>query len=321
MLKSKLAERFRGSKSYVLLRKIRMILHLKPSYRSIKDFSRHYFGGLLKRTGEHHLFLFAGGLTFSLFFCAIPFALIVFFVLGNILNSSSMQSQVNTFIDAIIPYSKYAQFVKDIIFNSIDEVIRNKNMAGIIGGFTLFFAASELFSSMRTILNKVFGVEININILLSKLRDLFMIILLLIIFTVVTFSIPVIELIRQAAYEWGEASNVFNSGIFEQVFFSFLSMIVIFTSFGILYLTVPVKRIRKRSALWGALWAAILWECIKLLFGFYLIHFSSLGKIYGTYTLFVVVSFWIYCSSVVFILGAEIARLNAERVYMTDIAN
>ena len=321
MVRKKIKEKLRGTKSHVFLRKLRMILHLKPSYRAVKDFSKHYFGGLLKRTNEHHLFLFAGGLTFSLFFCAIPFALIIFFVLGNILNSSSMQSQVNTFIDAIIPYSKYAQFVKEIIFNSIDEVIQNKNLAGIIGAFTLFFAASELFSSMRTILNKVFGVEININILLSKLRDLLMIILLLIIFTVVTFSIPVIELIRQAAYEWGVASNIFNSGIFEQVLFSLLSMIVIFISFSILYLTIPVKRIRKRSALWGALWAAILWECIKLLFGFYLIHFSSLGRIYGTYTLFVVVAFWIYCSSVVFIVGAEIARLHADRIYMTDIVD
>lgn len=321
MVRKKIKEKLRGTKSHVFLRKLRMILHLKPSYRAVKDFSKHYFVGLIKRTNEHHLFLFAGGLTFSLFFCAIPFALIIFFVLGNVLNSSSMQSQVNTFIDAIIPYSKYAQFVKDIIFNSIDEVIRNKNLAGIIGGFTLFFAASELFSSMRTILNKVFGVEININILLSKLRDLLMIILLLIIFTVVTFSIPVIELIRQAAYEWGVASDIFNSGIFEQVLFSLLSMIVIFISFSILYLTIPVKRIRKRSALWGALWAAILWECIKLLFGFYLIHFSSLGRIYGTYTLFVVVAFWIYCSSVVFIVGAEIARLHADRIYMTDIVD
>jgi membrane protein len=321
MVRYRIKGKLRSSKAYLLLRKVRMVLHYKPSYHSFKDFSRHYFKGLLKRTGEHHLFLFAGGLSFSLFFCAIPFALIIFFVLGNVLNSSSMQSQVNTFIDAIIPYSKYAQFVKGVIFNSIDEVIQNKNLAGIIGGFTLFFAASELFSSMRTILNKVFGVEININILLSKLRDFLMIILLLIIFTVVTFSIPVIEFIRQTAYEWSAASNVFNTGIFEQVFFTILSLVVIFTSFSILYLTVPVKKVRKRSALLGAFWAAILWECIKLLFGFYLRHFSSLGKIYGTYTLFVVVAFWIYCSSVIFILGAEIARLHADRIYMTDIVD
>ncbi len=319
MIKNKFIEKLRNSKSYMLLRKLRMILHYKPSYHSFKDFAKHYFVGLLKRSNEHHLFLFAGGLSFSLFFCTIPFALIVFYVLGNILNSSSMQSQINTLIDAIIPYSKYAQFVKEIIFNSIDEVIQNKNLAGIIGGLTLFFAASELFSSMRTILNKVFGVEININILLSKLRDLLMIILLLIIFSVVTFSIPVIEVVRQTAYNWNVVNNIFTSGILEQVFFTFLSLIVIFTSFSILYLTIPVKKIGRKSALWGAFWAAILWECIKLLFGYYLHHFSSLGKIYGTYTLFVVVSFWIYCSSVVFIIGAEIARLHADRIYMTDI--
>jgi membrane protein len=148
-----------------------------------------------------------------------------------------------------------------------------------------------------------------------------MIILLLIIFTVITFSIPVIEFVRQTAYEWSAANNIFNTGIFEQVLFTSLSLVVIFTSFSILYLTVPVKKIRKRSAFLGAFWAAILWECIKLLFGFYLRHFSSLGKIYGTYTLFVVVAFWIYCSSVVFILGAEIARLHADRIYMTDIVD
>lgn len=319
MIKKKIKEALRDTKSYVLLRKLRMILHYKPSYHSIKDFSKHYFVGLFKRTTEHHVFLFAGGLSFSLFFCTIPFVLIIFFVLGNVLDSSSMQSQVNTFIDAIIPYSKYAQFVKDIIFNSIDEVVQYNKLAGIIGVFTLFFAASELFSSMRTILNKVFGVEININILLSKLRDLLLIILLLIIFSVITFSIPIIEVIRQAAESWNIVNTIFDSGIFEQAFFSFLSLVVIFISFSILYLTVPVKKISRKSALWGALWAAILWECIKLLFGFYLHHFSSLGKIYGAYTLFVVVAFWIYCSSVVFILGAEIARLHADKIYMNDI--
>lgn len=321
MIKNKILEKIRNTGVYILIRKLRMFLHYKPSYHAFKDFAKHYLGGLIKRTNEHHVFLFAGGLSFSLFFCTIPFVLIIFFVLGNILDSASMQSQVNTLIDAIIPYSKYAEFVKNIIFNSIAEVVQYKKIAGIIGGFTLFFAASELFSSMRTVLNKVFGVEININILMSKLRDLLLIILLLIIFTAITFSIPVIEVVRQSATNWGIVNTIFESGIFEQVFFSFLSMIIIFISFVILYLTVPVKKIGRKSALWGALWAGILWEVVKLFFGFYLHNFSNLGKIYGAYTLFVVVAFWIYCSAVVFIIGAEIARLHADRMYMTDIAD
>lgn len=321
MIKKKFLEKLHGTRPHVLLRRLRMFLHYKPSYHSIKDFVKHYISGLLKRIGEHHLFLFAGGLSFSLFFCTIPFVLIIFFVLGNVLDSASMQSQVNTLIDAIVPYSKYADFVKGIIFNSIDEVVQYNKLAGIIGLFTLFFAASELFSSMRTILNKVFGVEININILMSKLRDLLLIILLLIIFSAITFSIPIIELVRQSAEKWNVLNAIFQSGIFEQVFFSILSLIIIFISFGILYLVVPVKKISRKSALWGALWGAILWEVVKLGFGIYLHNFSNLGKIYGAYTLFIVVAFWVYCTSAVFIIGAEIARLHADKIYMTDIVD
>jgi membrane protein len=321
MIKKKISEKFRKTEVYRLIRRLRLFLHYKPSYHKVKEFSRHYLLGLKRRSAEHHLFLFAGGLSFSLFFCTIPFVLIIFFVLGNVLDSASMQSQVNTLIDAVIPYSKYAQFVRDIISNSIQEVVQYKKIAGIIGGFVLFFAASELFSSMRTVLNKVFGVEININILLSKLKDFLLIILLLIIFTVITFSIPIIEVSRQAAHNWNIVNTIFESGIFAQVFFSLLSLIVIFISFGILYLIVPVKKINRKSALWGALWGAILWEAVKLGFGFYLQNFSNLGKIYGAYTLFIVVAFWIYCTSAVFIIGAEIARLHADRLYMKDIAD
>jgi membrane protein len=64
----------------------------------------------------------------------------------------------------------------------------------------------------------------------------------------------------------------------------------------------------------SAFWAALLWEAAKQLFGYYLYHFSSFGKIYGTYALVVVVAFWIYFSSVVFIVGAEIGKLFQERL-------
>jgi membrane protein len=84
--------------------------------------------------------------------------------------------------------------------------------------------------------------------------------------------------------------------------------------FSVLYITVPVKKIKKRAIWVSAFWAALLWEAAKQLFGFYLYNFSSFGKIYGTYALVVVVAFWIYFSSVVFIVGAEIGKLFQERL-------
>ena len=64
----------------------------------------------------------------------------------------------------------------------------------------------------------------------------------------------------------------------------------------------------------GAIWAALLWEAAKQLFGYYIRHFPTLGIIYGAYMLVVVVAFWLYYSAVVFIIGAEIGKLFDQRL-------
>ena len=82
-----------------------------------KDFFKYYFGNLFLRFDTDHIFLSAGGLAFSLFICMIPLVLIIFSVLGNILDSSNMQAQINNMIDSVIPYSQYSSYVKKILFS------------------------------------------------------------------------------------------------------------------------------------------------------------------------------------------------------------
>ena len=317
MFKEIFLQWIRSLKTYALFRKIRLLLHYKPSYHKTKKFIKHYIGGLINRADEHHVFLLAGGLAFSLFVCIIPFFLIMFAVLGNILDSQNMQAQVNSAISTIIPYDKYADFVKKIVFSRISEVIEYKNVAGIVGGFGLLFAASGLFSSMRTILNKVFGVENTVHFLLGKLRDFALILMVILIFFILTILAPVLDLIRQAAQQW-QSLSFLSLGIFEHFIFSLISLVIIFLVFTLLYLAVPARKLSKRAIFISSLWAAILWETAKQGFGFYLHHFTTLGRIYGTYALVVVVAFWIYYSSIVFIIGAEIGRLYSERKYSSD---
>jgi membrane protein len=284
-----------------------------PFYNKTKDFTSHYFGGLYTRIDEHHVFLNASGLAFELFLCIIPFMLIIFAVLGSILASNNIQYQINLLIDTIIPYYEYSEFVKKIIFTRINEVIEYQTVAGIIGGFGLFFAASGLFSSMRTILNQVFGITKSVNLLLGKLRDFALVVMVIVIFFLTTICAPIIDVLGQSAGQF-EALAFFKAPIFQHFFLSLLSFTIIFFVFSVLYFTVPVKKLRKRSTFVSAFWAALLWETAKQLFGYYLYHFSSFGKIYGTYALVIVVAFWIYFSSVVFIIGAEIGKLFQERL-------
>lgn len=315
MVKNKLILRIKNSLLYGIYRKLRFILRLTPGYKTSKSFFIYYYTGLVKRIEEHHVFLFGAGLAFSISLCIIPFVLIIFAVLGNILDSTYVQFQINTLIETIIPYSHYSEFVKKIIFNRIEEVIAYKNIAGIVGGFGLLFAASSLFSSMRTILNKVYGVDTDVNIFIAKLRDFALVFMVIIIFFISTVTMPTVDLLRQKAGEW-TAIAFLSSGIFSHIVFSLLSLLLIFIVFTVLYYTVPIRKLGRHATFMSALWAAILWEAAKQLFGYYIYNFGAYNRIYGAYALVVVVAFWIYYSSVVFIIGAEIGYLYFERNYL-----
>ena len=317
MLDERIIKILKKLKLFSSYKKLRLFLQYKPAYHKVKGFIQHYIGGLIERIDEHHLFLLAGGLAFSLFVCIIPFMLIMFFILGNILNSASMHTQVNAFIDTIIPYAKYAEFVKKIIFSRINEVIEYKNIAGIIGISGLLFAASGLFSSMRTILNKVFGIESNVHFLLGKLRDFALVLMVILIFFVTTILTPLLDLLRQIAQKW-DVLGFFSISLFEHFLISLVSLVIIFIVFSVLYIAVPVRKLGRKATLISAIWAAILWEAAKQGFGFYLHHFTTLGRIYGAYAIMVVVAFWIYYSSIVFIVGAEIGRLYVENRYSKE---
>lgn len=279
-------------------------------------FIKHYFGGLYDRTDRHHLFLLSGGLAFSLFVCIIPMTLIIFWLLGKFLNSAEVELQIVTLIDTIIPYDTYAQFVKEIIFDRVKEVVEYRNIAGWVGIIGLFFAASGFASSLRTILNKVNGTDIDINIFLGKLRDFLVIIIIVLVFLALILTLPILDFLISFA-QTTPYLQVFNQPIFHRVFTASFSFFIMFLIFAVIYKFMPTEKIRKRSVALGAMWAAIFWVGAKILFGIYLSNFTTFSKIYGAYALGIVVAFWIYYTAAVFILGAEIGKLFDERISLT----
>jgi membrane protein len=312
-VKNKILKIVRNSKTYVLFRKIRYSLNLIPAWHWFVGFVKHYFGGLYDRTDRNHLFLLSGGLAFSLFVCIVPMTLIIFWLLGKFLNSVEVEQQIITIIDTVIPYDTYAQFVKDIIFDRVKEVVEYRNIAGLVGIIGLFFAASGFASSLRTILNRVNGTYKDINIFLGKLRDFLVIIIIVLIFLALVLVLPILDFLISFA-ETTPYLQVFNQPIFHRVFTSSFSFFIMFLIFAVLYKFMPTEKIRKRSVALGAIWASIFWVGAKILFGMYLSHFTTFSRIYGAYALGIVVAFWIYYTAAVFILGAEIGKLFDERI-------
>jgi len=312
-VKNKLKDIYKKSVFFKYFRQLRYLYHLRPHWQKTVAFLKHYFGGLYDRTDRHHLFLFSGGLAFSLFTCIIPFILVMFWVLGNFLSSEEMELQIITFINTVIPYDEYAEFTKQIIFSRVEEIIEFKNVAGVLGFGGLFFAASGFFSSMRTVLNKINGTDIDVNIFLGKLRDFLVILAAILLFFVSILALPLLEFLTSIA-ESTPYLSFFNHPIFQQFFTILVSLFIMFVLMYMFYSFIPTSKIKHRSALVGALWASLFWVGMKILFGYYLANFQTWGRIYGTYALVIVIAFWIYYTAAIFILGAEIGKLFDERL-------
>ena len=296
---------------FKLLRLISNYISL-DTLRRFLDFLKHYFGGLFRRLDEHHIFLSAAGFAFSIIISIIPLTLILFSVVGNVIDVSTIEENVDLVISTIIPYPEAAAYAKQFILSRVPDVIKYKTIAGYLGTFGIFFTSTWLFSSMRTILNRVFGVTEKKSEWIGMLRDFGMVILTVLLIVLSTFILPIFNILIDAASNI-EFLQFFNLSDLLNTIFSLATIVVIYVMFFLLYTLIPYENLGKKVPAIAALWAVILWESARSIFGYYVTNFLSTNKIYGAFLVIAVVIFWIFYSSILFIVAAEIGQLYRER--------
>lgn len=282
--------------------------------RKVLDFFNHYFVGLYKRIDENNLFLAGAGIAYSLFLGMIPLILLVFSLLSNLFDVKTLQNQIFQIIDTVIPYPVYASYMKKVIETRLPEFVGYKTFAGYSGAIGLLITSTWIFSSLRTILNKIFHTSIQKNAFVGLLRDLGMVVLLVVFITLSTFVFPVTNLVLDVA-KTSDLMSAFNiSKLWNSIVWasSILIMIILFFS---LYYLIPYEKLPKRVALMSSLWTTFLWEIARNIFGYYIQYFFSSNALYGAFALIVVILFWVFYSSCIFIIGAEIGQLYRERLY------
>jgi len=272
----------------------------------------YYVGGISRRADEHHAFLLASGLSFSVFICIIPFVLIIFAVLGRVVESASVQAQVNNYIETIIPYPEYADFAKAFISQRIGEFSAYKGLAGYLGGAGLLIAASGLFSSMKTALNRAYGVIPDDHFFISQLKDISLVLVVTLFFLLSVVAFPALQALREFTPDpaMPGAGLIF---FLRETLIIVVSLTAVFGVFYVLYRYIPSRVTDRHTAMVSALASTIMWEIARQVFGFYISNFATLQRVYGAYIFFVVLALWIYYSSLVFIIGAEIGQLSRLR--------
>ena len=191
------------------------------------------------------------------------------------------------------------------LFDMISEVLNNKNNTIITVGivFTLWSASSGIYGIIIAF-NNAFRVRDGRIWIVTKIIS----VILTALFLVGMFlALALIVFGKQLTYILFHKFNL-DQGFYNlwSVINYTLPLLFIFLVFVFLYTMGPNLKLKAISIIPGALFATLSWTIISKLFGYYIDHFSSYIKTYGTIGAFMAFILWLYITGYILIIGAEI---------------
>ena len=92
-----------------------------------------------------------------------------------------------------------------------------------------------------------------------------------------------------------------------------LPLIIILILFTILYSVAPNVKTKLKSVLPGAIFTSVIWLLGSFAFGFYISNFGNYSKTYGSIAGIIILLIWLYLTSFIIIIGAEINAIIHQR--------
>jgi len=183
--------------------------------------------------------------------------------------------------------------------------VRFRGTLGIVSIVGLIWSASAVFGAITRAVNRAWEVHDDRPFYIAKPRQIAMALAVLVLFVISTSISSAIQLITNTDLGIPGQSLLADLGVGRWAL-RVLSWALSFSIFLLIYRFVPNRKTYWRHVWLGALIAATLFEVGKNLFVWYLGQFTNYSQIYGSLASVIILLLWLYLSSLVLILGAEI---------------
>src|SRR5262245_24078138 len=238
----------------------------------------------------------AAGLSFNLLICLIPVLFFLVSVAGFVLSRRVAADAVLQQLGQIVPV------YRDELHQALAQIIRRRGLSGLLGTAVLLLFASQLFAALRLVLNEVFGFTEGRGLLLDTLKDLFLLLVMGILFLGTILATDLLA--------WFKVVLMIPVGMAPEgvhSVFVALGLAINTALFFVAYRYFPHRKVPIWPAMAGALLASVLWETAKQAFRWYILTLGVYDRIYGPLGALVALSMFVYYSGIVFVLGAEFA--------------
>ena len=241
----------------------------------------------------------AGSLAFSWVLAMFPLLLLVSAAAGFF----GQPGEAAALVDRALGYAP--QMVRDAMQPAVNQVFAQRNQALLtIGLLATLWTASSGMQSMRSALNRAYGVERGLSFWRARIK--------VTIFTVVVGAgvLAVFSSVIVLPYVWQLLQANTDNG--EQALWLFhgarygLAFVVLVVLYALVYGWLPDVRQRIYTVLPGAVVGAALWVAAAATLSYTLRSAAKLVLLYGSFAGVVATLVFLYISATTLIFGAEI---------------
>jgi membrane protein len=259
-------------------------------------------------------FLMAAALSFAAELCLAPLTLMLFALAGYLMESDKIADHLFDAAALLLP--AYGRELGEFF----SFLVRTRAVVGLVGVLSWMIFASQFFSLMRTVLNRIFRAPARRGIVHGFVVDLLMVVAIGALAILVSIAIFAVVTLGDVVTRMVPGTPTPSAGFRRLVSLS----VVYLTGVGLLFLVLralPNIRVPARAATIATLAVTIAWEGARWIFSAYVVTFGTYGNLYGSLGAGVAALVWIYYSMVIFVLGAELAAVVARHEHAPETAH
>lgn len=257
--------------------------------------------------GKHRILALGAGVTFYGILAIFPGIGATLALYGLFADPHSAQQMFDQ-LSAVLPGGGQ-DILRDQVARLTGQPAGRLGFAFILGLATSLWSASSGVRALIDTLNIVYGEDEKRSLVRLYLFSLLATIAMILFFVLISIALIAVPIVLD--YVWiGDLPAT----VLDLLRWPILFCIAAF-ALSVVYRYGPSRReARWRWISWGSALATVLWLIASLLFSWYAANFGSYNKTYGSLGAIVGFMTWLWLSSVVLLLGAEV---NAEMEHQT----
>jgi YihY family inner membrane protein len=263
-----------------------------------------YLRAFWHRAYQENITGLAGMVAYNLFLALFPFALLVLFIFGRVIQSTSVEESVIADLQRLFPAVE-----PNTLRNILSHIRDSSTTIGLVAAIGAIWIGTSFWGAMDTAFCRIYHVQC--RGWLEQKRFALLMLLVVMLFLAASVVVPTLEsaLVSSAGDLPFGLSEI--NGI-AQALLLLGALVGTFLLCCVIYYSVPKGHVPWHGVWPGALFVTVTSGIANAVYPFYLAQVSSVGEVGGTIGFVLIAMIWFYLVSLGLMAGAVINALRYE---------